>query len=74
MDSELRLYDVIVGGHKTQMRLNDVDAVAMGAVLAESAPARASSSRVTAPDPAGKSRLVTSNKMRGTDPDRERAL
>lgn len=67
MSDDLRLYDVTLGSHKTQMRLSDSDAEAMGdaAVLAGSAPAP-----VVAPKPApveGKSRVVTSNKMRGTD-------
>lgn len=62
MGSELRLYDVTVGGHKTRMRLDDADAEAHGdsAVLVQQ-------QQPTAPEPADtKSRLVTSNKMRGT--------
>jgi hypothetical protein len=67
MSGELRLYDVTVGKHKTQMRLNDADAVALGAVLADQ-PAEPKAVRAAEPDTDGKSRLVTSNKMRGTEP------
>jgi hypothetical protein len=66
MSDDLRLYDVTVGSHKTQMHLNERDAEAMGdaAVLAGSA--KAPVSKVEPAEP--KSRLVTHNKMRGTEP------
>jgi hypothetical protein len=64
--SELRLYDVTVGAHRTQMRLNEDDAEAMGGTPA-AAPPPASGTAAPAPPPVdSKNRLVTSNKMRGT--------
>lgn len=70
MSDLLRLYDVTVGKHKTQMRLNEADAAAMGAVLVNQQPAKPAkpAMRAAEPDPDGKARLVTSNKMRGTEP------
>lgn len=68
MGSELRLYDVTVGKHKTRMRLDDADAEARGdsAVLVTEPPAPPVA-RPAAADPAvGKARPVTANKMRGT--------
>lgn len=67
MDSSpLRTYDVRVGEHTTLMKLNDADAAGYGdaATLAANQPA---SRPLIEPKEDAKSRLVTSNKMRGTD-------
>jgi hypothetical protein len=63
----LRLYQVTVGPHTTLMRLNDRDASSYGTNAVPVAPAAAATSepRPRQVDPSGKSRLVTSNKMRG---------
>lgn len=67
MGSELRLYEVTVGRHKTRMRLNDHDAEAMGDAAVYVPEPPSPQPAAPPPDPlAGKSRLVTSNKMRGT--------
>lgn len=65
MGGDLRLYSVTVGTHKTRMRLNDHDADALG----DNAVPLVETPRPARPaDPVDtKSRLVTSNKMRGTD-------
>jgi hypothetical protein len=67
MAGDLRLYSVTVGTHKTRMRLNDHDAEALGddAVPLVETPHPA---RPADPEVGAKNRLVTSNKMRGTDP------
>jgi hypothetical protein len=66
MGNKLRLYNVTVGAQQTQMRLDERDAKAMGdsAVLV---PEPRETQRPAAAPADTKSRLVTSNKMRGTD-------
>jgi hypothetical protein len=66
---ELNLYTVTQGAHTTVMQLNLTDAAAMGdsAVPVTVAPG-AATVRMAQPAPAEpKSRVVTANKMRGTD-------
>lgn len=68
MGSELRLYDVTVGAHKTRMRLDDRDAQAMGdgaVLVAEPQEQPQPAAPLPYRDPvAGKARLVTDNKTR----------
>jgi hypothetical protein len=72
MGGELRLYDVTLGGHKTRMQLDDAGAADLGAnaVLVadgQDAPAVRPAEPTPPAPPEGKNRLVTSNKMRGTN-------
>ncbi len=67
MRGELRLYDVTVGAHKTQMRLDDRDAAAMGdsAVLCSERDDTPSLCPMPTDPIDTTSGLVASNKMRG---------
>lgn len=68
MGSELRLYDVTVGSHQTRMRLDQADAEKYGTdAIPVTTTAPESPRMAAAPAPDTKSRLVTSNKIRGTD-------
>ena len=77
MSEVLRLYHVTINGHKTSMRLNPADAAAYGsgAVLVEQPhPVPRPPEHHAQAEPAGgKSRLVTSNKMRGVDDHADRS-
>lgn len=66
MSGDLRLYDVTVGEHKTQMRLNERDAAALGDT-ATLVGQPAAAAPTPAPPPEQKARLVTANKARGTN-------
>jgi len=74
-DLGLRLYDVTVGAHRTRMQLNDRDAaiIGVGAVLVPEEPdsdPEPAPPHEGPPETPGKSRLVTSNKARGLEPER----
>lgn len=67
MPSELRLYDVVVNGYATRMRLHDADAKRLGASPVDAQPDAQPDTAEPTDAPVRKARARTPNRARTAD-------
>ena len=67
MPSDLRLYDVVVNGYETRMRLDDTDAARLNATPVDETRAVPEPTDVETPEPTRKARARVPNKARTAD-------